>query len=146
MIISMTLFSLHDYANIALTLLIVKDKAANHLSIMMTMKYEAASVFFTQSLGHLVVNAKLDRPLDSHAPQTECMYHYDDDAWGEQHEYESEGLWDGQDDDYHEEYDYEAYPTEVYDQYQEYEQEGQNEEDDQNQNDELEEDDPDNDE
>jgi hypothetical protein len=36
MIISMTLFSLHDYANIALTL-IVKDKIANHLSIMTTM-------------------------------------------------------------------------------------------------------------
>ncbi len=78
--------------------------------------YEAASVFFTQSLGQLVVNAKLDKPLDSHAPQTEYMYHYDDDAWGEQHEYESEGQWYGQDDDYHEEYEHEAYPAEMYDQ------------------------------
>jgi hypothetical protein len=48
--------------------------------------YNEASVFFTQSLSHLVVNAKLDRPLDSHAPQTE---HDDwgDDDWGEQHEF-----------------------------------------------------------
>jgi hypothetical protein len=44
------------------------------------------------------------------------MYHYDDDAWGEQHEYESEGQWYGQDDDYHEEYEHEAYPAEMYDQ------------------------------
>jgi hypothetical protein len=28
-------------------------------------------MFFTQTLSALVVNAKLDRPLDSHAPQTE---------------------------------------------------------------------------
>ena len=36
--------------------------------------YNEASVFFTQSLSHLVANAKLDRPLDSHAPQTEYIY------------------------------------------------------------------------
>jgi hypothetical protein len=71
------------------------------------------------------------------------MYHYDDDAWGEQHEYESEGLWDGQDDDYHEEYEYEAYPTEVYDQYLGYDQEDPDEGDDQNQDDDMEEDDQD---
>ncbi len=44
--------------------------------------YNEASLFFTQSLSQLVVNAKLDRPLDSHAPQTKQMYHYDDDDWG----------------------------------------------------------------
>ena len=54
------------------------------------------------------MNAKLDRPLDSQAPQTEFMYHYDDDAWGEQHEYESESQWDRLDDDHHDEYEYEA--------------------------------------
>ena len=33
--------------------------------------YNEASLFFTQSLSQLVINAKLDRSLDSHAPQTE---------------------------------------------------------------------------
>ncbi len=33
--------------------------------------YNEASLLFTQSLSQLVVNAKLERPLDSHAPQTE---------------------------------------------------------------------------
>jgi hypothetical protein len=56
--------------------------------------YNEASVFFTQSLSQLVVNAKLDRPLDnSHAPQTEHMYYYNDD-WGEQHEYGLEDQWE----------------------------------------------------
>ncbi len=41
-----------------------------------------------------MVNAKLDRPLDSHAPQTEQMYYYNDDDWGEQHEHEDEDQWD----------------------------------------------------
>jgi hypothetical protein len=107
--------------------------------------YDAASVFFTQSLGHLVVNAKLDRPLDSHTPQTEHMYHYDDDDWGEQHEYESESQWDRQDDDYHNEQEYEAYPTEMHDQHQDYDLQDQDEggDQDQDQDDEMEEDDQD---
>jgi hypothetical protein len=74
--------------------------------------YQAASVFFTQSLGQLVTNAKLDRPLDSHAPQTEYMYQYDDD-WGEEHEYGSEDPWEEPYEGYQNEYDYEAYPTEA---------------------------------
>ncbi len=105
--------------------------------------YEAASVFFTQSLGHLIVNAKLDRPLDSHTPQTEYMYHYDDDDWGEQHEYESESQGERQDDDYHNEYEYEAYPTEMHDQDLEYGQDDQDEGGDQDQDDDMEEDDQD---
>jgi hypothetical protein len=44
--------------------------------------YNEASMFFTQTLSSLVVNAKLERPLDSHAPQTEQVYWYDDDDWG----------------------------------------------------------------
>jgi hypothetical protein len=39
-------------------------------------------MFFTQTLSSLVVNAKLERPLDSHAPQTEQLYWYDNDDWG----------------------------------------------------------------
>ena len=105
--------------------------------------YEAASVFFTQSLSQLVVNAKLDRPLDSHAPQTEFMYHYDDDVWGEQHEYEPESQWDRQDDDHHDEFEYEAYPTEAQDQDLGYDQEDPDEGDDQNQDGDMEEDDQD---
>jgi hypothetical protein len=70
-------------------------------------------MFFTQSLSHLVANAKLDRPLDSHAPQTEYMCHFDNDDWGEQDEYEAENQWDEQDDGYQEEYMHEAYPTEA---------------------------------
>jgi hypothetical protein len=38
--------------------------------------YNEASLFFTQNLSALVLNAKLDRPLDSHAPQTEQLYTY----------------------------------------------------------------------
>ncbi len=75
--------------------------------------YNEASVFFTQELSHLVANAKLDRPLDSHAPQTEYMYHFDNDGWGEQDDYESESQWDEQDEAYPEEHAYEAYPAEV---------------------------------
>jgi hypothetical protein len=78
--------------------------------------YNEASTFFTQSLSHLVVNAKLlDRPLDSHAPQTEQMYYYNDDDWGEQHEYEEENLWEEMDESYPAEESYEAYPTEAED-------------------------------
>ena len=32
------------------------------------------------------MNAKLERPLESHAPQTEQMYTYNDDDWGEAEE------------------------------------------------------------
>jgi hypothetical protein len=70
-------------------------------------------VFFTQELSHLVANAKLDRPLDSHAPQTEYMYHFDNDGWGEQDDYETESQWDEQDEAYPEEHVYEVYPAEV---------------------------------
>lgn len=75
--------------------------------------YEEASVFFTQTLRQLVINAKLDRPPDSHAPQSEDTYYYSDDVWGDIPEQESEEQWE-----YHEEYDpeeqrtYEAYPAE----------------------------------
>ncbi len=44
--------------------------------------YHEASMFFMQTLSTLVVNAKLERPLDSHAPQTEHVYAYVDDDWG----------------------------------------------------------------
>ncbi len=43
-------------------------------------------MFFTQTLSALVVNAKLERPLDSQAPQTEHVYAYVDDDWGEAYE------------------------------------------------------------
>jgi hypothetical protein len=75
--------------------------------------YNEASVFFTQELSHLVANAKLDRPLDSHAPQTEYMYHFDNDGWGEQDDYETGSQWDEQDEAYPEEHAYEVYPAEV---------------------------------
>ena len=77
--------------------------------------YNEASTFFTQSLSHLVVNAKLDRPLDSHAPQTEQMYYYHDDDWGTQHEHEDENQWEEMDESYPAEETYEAYPTEAED-------------------------------
>jgi hypothetical protein len=50
--------------------------------------YQEASMFFTQTLSALVVNAKLERPLDSQAPQTEHVYAYVDDDWGEAYEEE----------------------------------------------------------
>ncbi len=43
-------------------------------------------MFFTQTLSALVVNAKLERPLDSQAPQTEHVYAYVADDWGETYE------------------------------------------------------------
>ncbi len=55
--------------------------------------YNEASLFFTQTLSPLVWNAKLDRPLDSHAPQTEQMYVYDDDDWGETEEDNYQVQW-----------------------------------------------------
>ena len=48
--------------------------------------YQEASMFFTQSLSALVMNAKLERPLDSQAPQTEHVYAYVADDWGDAHE------------------------------------------------------------
>jgi hypothetical protein len=59
-----------------------------------------------------VTNAKLDRPLDSHAPQTEYMYQYDDDS-GEEREYGSEDPWEEPYGGYQDEHDYEAYQTEA---------------------------------
>jgi hypothetical protein len=89
--------------------------------------YIEASLFFTQSLEQLVVNAKLERPLDSHAPQMEHAYHYDDDAWGEHYkEHESEGPWDL------EGYEEEAYPVEAEDHDPEWDPESDGEQYDQN--------------
>ena len=59
--------------------------------------YNEASVFFIQNLSALVINAKLERPLDSHAPQTEQLYMYDNDDWGETYEDESDNQWETQD-------------------------------------------------
>ena len=86
--------------------------------------YNEASMFFTQSLSHLVANAKLDRPLDSHPPQTESMYHYDDDDWGDQHENEYDTSWDTE-----EEYEQigESYSAETYDEEEHYENHDQDE-------------------
>ena len=79
--------------------------------------FHDASTFFTATINPLVINAKLDRPLDSHAPQTATNYAYEGDDWGEHDEsYEQElysqeyehDLWDtedaNQDEEYHEEY------------------------------------------
>ena len=54
-------------------------------------------MFFTQTLSSLVVNAKLERPLDSHAPQTEQLYMYEGDDWGETQEDEDYNHWETQD-------------------------------------------------
>ena len=56
-------------------------------------------MFFTQTLSALVVNAKLERPLDSHAPQTEHVYAYVDDDWGEAYEEEYSNQWESSDKD-----------------------------------------------
>jgi hypothetical protein len=48
----------------------------------------------------LVLNAKLERPLDSHAPQTASNYVYEDDDGGEQeqsHDQEHGTYWQEQD-------------------------------------------------
>jgi hypothetical protein len=44
-----------------------------------------------------VINAKLERPLDSHAPQTEQLFMYDNDDWGEQYEDDDNTQWESQD-------------------------------------------------
>jgi hypothetical protein len=59
--------------------------------------YHEASMFFTQTLSSLVVNAKLERPLDSQAPQTEHVYAYVADDWGEGYEDEYDPQWDNTD-------------------------------------------------
>jgi hypothetical protein len=59
--------------------------------------YDEASIFFTQNLSALVVDAKLERPLDSHAPQTEQTYAYEYDDWGEIYEDEYDGQWEESD-------------------------------------------------
>ncbi len=64
--------------------------------------YNEASMFFTQNLSALVLNAKLDRPLDSHAPQTEQLYTYENDNWGETHEDEYKDHWEASDEQYYE--------------------------------------------
>ncbi len=51
-------------------------------------------MFFTQSLSALVMNAKLERPLDSQAPQTEHVYAYVADDWGDAHENEYDTQWE----------------------------------------------------
>ncbi len=51
-------------------------------------------MFFTQSLSALVVNAKLERTLDSQAPQTEHVYAYVADDWGDEHEDEYDNQWE----------------------------------------------------
>ena len=56
-------------------------------------------MFFTQTLSALVVNAKLERPLDSHAPQTEHIYAYVDDDWGDAYEEEYGNQWESSDND-----------------------------------------------
>ncbi len=44
-----------------------------------------------------MINAKLERPLDSHASQTEQLYMYDNDDWGETYEDENDNQWETQD-------------------------------------------------
>ena len=54
-------------------------------------------MFFTQTLSSLVINAKLERPLDSHTPQTEHVYAYVGDDWGEAYEDENDPQWNNTD-------------------------------------------------
>jgi hypothetical protein len=49
-----------------------------------------------------VLNAKLDRPLDSHAPQTEQLYTCEDDNWGQTREDEYKDQWEESDEQYYE--------------------------------------------
>ncbi len=45
------------------------------------------------------MNAKLERPLDSYAPQTEHVYAYVDDDWGEAYKEEYSNQWESSDKD-----------------------------------------------
>jgi hypothetical protein len=74
--------------------------------------YSEASLFFTQSLSQIVANAKLGRPLDSHIPQTECIYQYEEADWGEHYENEYDNHWDAEEEYGQMEDANEAYPTE----------------------------------
>ena len=64
--------------------------------------YNEASLFFTQNLSAVVLNAKLDRPLDSHAPQTDQLYTYEDDNWGDAYEDEYTDQWQESDEQHYE--------------------------------------------
>ena len=76
----------------------VMGKIVNPLSIMtITRKHHCSS--HNQTLSALVVNAKLERPLDSHAPQTEHIYAYVDDDWGDAYEEEYGNQWESSDKD-----------------------------------------------
>jgi hypothetical protein len=99
--------------------------------------YNEASIFFTQNLSAIVINAKLERPLDSQAPQTEQLYAYDD--WGETYEDENDYQWEMQDNS--EQY-YE--PQEAYTTENAYVEEGTEEDPDQADSDNFDEDDQDN--
>jgi hypothetical protein len=85
-----------------------------------------ASTFFAATINPLVLNAKLDRPLDSHAPQHAASYAYGNDDWGDveesydQEQYDTNldhDTWDaetpGEEEDDHEEYDMEHDVEEV---------------------------------
>ena len=53
----------------------------------------------------MVLNAKLERPLDSHAPQTASNYVYEDDDWGDQEQsYDQERGYDEEQDVWDTEY------------------------------------------
>ena len=44
-----------------------------------------------------MINAKLERPLDSHAPQTEQLFMCNNDDWGDQYEDDNNTHWETQD-------------------------------------------------
>ena len=75
------------------------------------------------------------------------MYHFDNDDWGEQDDYESESHWDEQVEAYPEEHAYEVYPAEAESEADaedpEYEREDPDDENEHNQGEALEEDDQD---
>ncbi len=79
--------------------------------------FHDAATYFASTINPLVLNAKLDRPLDSHAPQHSVSYAYEHDDWGDEEEsYDQEqydttldqGAWDeetlGEEGDDQEEY------------------------------------------
>jgi hypothetical protein len=49
---------------------------------------------FVSTINPLVLNAKLDRPLDSHALQHAASYAYEDDVWGDQEESNDQEQYD----------------------------------------------------
>ncbi len=48
--------------------------------------FHDASTYFTSNINPLVLNAKLDRPLNSHAPQYAASYAYENDDWVDEEE------------------------------------------------------------